>query len=103
MVDPKKPPLEDPANEPNLVEVSRVQGSVEAEVIKSFLDSHGIRSLIRGQIAHMVYPIMTDGLGELRIMVPAEDADAAHALLADLPDALAEGLEPPEDGEDPQP
>jgi hypothetical protein len=69
----------------DLVEVLRVQGSVEADVIRSFLESQGISCLIRGRMAQFIYPLTVDGLAEYKILVPAADAPAARALIESRP------------------
>ena len=62
-------------------EVYKAWGSVEAEVIKSFLKSHGIPSLLKGLVVQSVHPFSMDGLGEIKILVPKKD----HALVANKP------------------
>ena len=64
-----------------LKEVHRVWGLSEAEIIKSFLESNGIDSVFQGRNVQTVYPISTDGLGEIWIMVKESDYEAAKALL----------------------
>ncbi len=65
----------------SLKEVCRVWGSAEAEVIKSFLKSNGITCLLRGNVVQSVHPFSVDGLGEIRILVPAKDHSSAKELL----------------------
>jgi hypothetical protein len=48
-----KPPDDD------LAEVARVYGPFEADLIKNFLESHGIASIVRGRMAPFVYPKRT--------------------------------------------
>ncbi len=64
-----------------LREVRRVWGLSEAEVIKSFLASHGITCIFRGEMVQAVYPITVDGLGEIKIMVAESDYELARDLL----------------------
>jgi len=64
-----------------LKELRRVWGLSEAEVIRSFLSSHGIACILRGELVQAVYPITVDGLGEIRIMVAESDFDLARELL----------------------
>jgi len=67
-----------------LKEVTRVWGGTEADIIKGFLESQGIPCLLRGQIIQSIYPISTDGLGEIKILVPEEDYETAKKLLEEL-------------------
>jgi hypothetical protein len=70
-----------------LKEVCRVMGPVEAEVVKSFLESNGISSLTRGRWVQSVAPLSTDGLGEIRILVSEVDYPVAKKLLENKPEA----------------
>jgi hypothetical protein len=81
-VDEKKPdpPGPSPANL-NLMEVHRVWGLAEADVIKSYLESNGISCLYRGLVVPSVHVFTTDGMGEIRIMVSQKDFETAKALL----------------------
>jgi hypothetical protein len=77
----------------NLAEVARVNGPFEADLIKNFLESHGIASLVRGRTAPFVYPFTVDGLAEFKVFVQAKDLEEARELIAAMP--------APEDGEGP--
>jgi hypothetical protein len=81
----KKKAGENPDRNVELVEVCRVWGPSEAEVVKSFLESHGIPCLIRGHIVPFVYPFTVDGLAEFKILVPENDLAAAKELMASRP------------------
>jgi hypothetical protein len=72
--------------EGDLKELCRTWDLAEADVIKSFLESQGIPCLIKGEAIASLYRIMTDGLGEIKIMVPAEQFETAQELLEDRPD-----------------
>lgn len=62
-------------------EVCRVWGPAEAEVIKSFLKSHGISCLFKGLVVQSVHPFSADGLGEIKILVSKKDHSLAKKLL----------------------
>ena len=70
------------ARDADFKELTRVMGPVEAEVIKTFLESHGISCVLQGQMVQSVYPMSVDGMGELRVMVTEEDYPLAKELLA---------------------
>jgi hypothetical protein len=65
----------------DLEEVARVWGLAEADVIKSFLESNGIACIFRGRVVPSIYPLATDGMGEIRILVKAGDLETARELL----------------------
>ena len=73
-----------------LRELTRVMGPVEADVIKNFLENHGISCILRGQMVQSVYPISVDGMGELKVMVSETDYALAKELLAERPPAEEE-------------
>jgi len=64
-----------------LKEVHKAWGPVEAEVIKSFLESNGIPCIFRGRVVQSVHPFSADGLGEIKIFVSEKDYDSAIKLL----------------------
>ncbi len=74
------------SSESKLKEVRRVWGPAEAEVVKSFLANYGLHCVFLGQANPTSYPIATDGLGEIRIMVAEEDYELAIKLLKDIPE-----------------
>ena len=63
-------------------EVARVQGPVEADLVRGILESNGIRVRTAGRVSHAVLPFSIDGLGEVRILVRRDQAAAARDLLA---------------------
>ncbi len=68
-----------------LKELITVQGSVEAEVIKSLLASHGIPCLLRGLVVQSVHAFTADGLGKIKIMVGEKDLETAKQLIQEPP------------------
>ena len=64
-----------------LAELCRVNGPVEAEVIKNFLESQGIACILQGQMLQAIYPILIDGLAEIKVMVAEKDLAAAMELV----------------------
>ena len=55
----------------------------EASVIKSLLESYDIPCHHSSEILHILYPLTIDGLGEIRIYVPAPLAEEAKRILAE--------------------
>ena len=69
--------------ESKLKEVYSVWGPAEAEVIKSFLESNGIKCLLKGLVVQSVHPFSADGLGEIKIYVAEKDLEVAKELISD--------------------
>jgi hypothetical protein len=75
----------------------RTWSDVEASMIRQILASYGIPCQVVSDITHTVYPITVDGLGEVRILVPAARLEEARELLAEH---RRQGLEIVEGGGD---
>jgi len=67
-----------------LTEVQTAMGFVEAEVIRSYLESNGIKCVFKGTGAQSIMPQTTDGMGQIKIYVLDEDAELAEELLKQL-------------------
>ena len=67
--------------ESELKEVRKVYGPVEADVIKSFLESQGISCILRGRMLQSVMPYTVDGLAEIKVLVAEKDFEIADRLL----------------------
>lgn len=68
-------------SKPGLVVVSTVQGQLAANIIKGHLESEGIPVVLRYESAGQVLGIFVDGLGEVKILVPQEFAEAAARII----------------------
>jgi len=76
------------------VTVYVAQGQLEANVVKSKLESEGIPAILQYDSATIVYGMTIDGLGEVRVQVPEPLAEAARAILsqtAEAPTSADEG------------
>lgn len=65
----------------DLVVISRVQGEVTANIIKSHLESEGIPVLLKWESVGRVFGLTVDGLGQVKILVPQEFADEAKHII----------------------
>jgi hypothetical protein len=68
---------------PGLVTVHTASGLLNAQVVKTKLESVGIPALLDYESAGVVLGITVDGLGEVRVMVPEDLAEEARALLSE--------------------
>ena len=64
--------------------VGEVNGDIEAQQVKAFLEAHGIPSEFRGEALRMTHGFTLDGLGVVRICVPPSLVEEAKALLAQV-------------------
>jgi ribonuclease-3 len=66
------------------VVIFRTHSDVEANVVVGLLDAHGIEAGVSSDVPHSVFPLTINGLGEVRVSVSADQADAAARLIADF-------------------
>ncbi|MGE5139035.1 MAG: putative signal transducing protein, partial [Rudaea sp.] len=69
-------------NEPKLVVVYKAAGEMQAQIVKGRLTSEGIPAIFQNE-ALGTLGFTVDGLGEFRILVPADREKDALAILAD--------------------
>ena len=72
------------ADATGLAVIFRTQSDIEANVVRGLLVTHGIHALLASDLPHAVFPLTIDGLGEVRLSVRQEEADAARGLIADF-------------------
>jgi hypothetical protein len=71
--------------------LTEVYGRLEAELIESFLEAHGINvELIQEAVGHSVYPVTIDGLGRVQIFVPKKQLAEAQEWLTVYRKGVAE-------------
>ena len=68
-------------NKIRLSKVYTAHGPLEAEVIKSHLESEGIPYLLQYESASHVIGVTVDGLGQVDILVPEDLAEEAMVIL----------------------
>ena len=61
--------------------VDVVYGDIKASILKAHLESEGIPVLLKYESLGRVYPLIIDGLGAIKIQVPAEFAEEAKKIL----------------------
>jgi hypothetical protein len=64
-----------------LVEVYKATNEMEAQVIKSLLESFKIPCVLKSNAAPSVHMFTVDGMGEVKVMVRESIADTAMALI----------------------
>lgn len=65
----------------DLVVIFRTHSDVEASIVRSLLEVHGVRSLVSSDVSHAVFPLSVNELGEVRISVTAAEADEARHII----------------------
>ena len=68
--------------------LTEVQGRLEAEFIKSYLEAADIEvELFQESVGHHIYPVTIDGLGRVQIFVSKEQFKDAKQLLKEYEEA----------------
>ena len=65
-----------------LEKVYTASGQIQAHVIKGRLESEGILVLLRYDSGSTVFGFTVDGLGEVEVLVPQEEAARARQILS---------------------
>jgi len=65
--------------------LTEVQGRLEAELLKSYMEAAGVEvELFQEAVGHHVYPVMVDGLGRVEVFVPKAKGRSAGQLLREF-------------------
>jgi ribonuclease III len=64
-----------------LAVVFRTHSDIEASIVVGLLEAHGIVAAPSSDLTHAVFPLSIDGLGEVRISVPASQAELARTII----------------------
>ena len=72
------------------IQVYTANGQLEAEMIRLFLESKEIQAVAYGESLGSVYGLTVGPLGEVKIMVPAYQAENARQILKDMEDGKYE-------------
>jgi ribonuclease-3 len=65
------------------VVVFRTWSDIEASIVRGLLEAHGIDVSLASDVPHGVFPLTIDGLGEVRVAVPDDEAESAIRLIRD--------------------
>jgi hypothetical protein len=66
----------------NHTAIATADGELHAQQIRAFLEAHGITCAFRGEALRLTHGFTVDGLGQVEILVPADQAERARSLLA---------------------
>ncbi len=66
----------------DLTIVFRSPSEIEARVVRGLLETHGIPSLVASDLPRSIFPLVVDGIGDVRISVRPEDAEEAERIIA---------------------
>ncbi|MBI1794956.1 MAG: DUF2007 domain-containing protein [Chloroflexi bacterium] len=63
--------------------LAEIQGRMEADMLKSYLEADGIEvELFQEAVGHHIYPVTINGLGRVQIFVSKKQLQTAREILA---------------------
>jgi len=71
-----------PEREAEVEVVFTANGEIEAQAIRSALVAAGIPAELKMEAAQQLFAVTVDGLGAIKVVVPAGRADEARAIIA---------------------
>jgi len=80
------PVLPEEEGEPGveLVEVWEAYGEVNAQLVRSLLESFGVQSVLKGEAIRYIHGFTLNGLGRVRILVRADEEEQARDILSGI-------------------
>jgi ribonuclease-3 len=66
---------------PDLVVIFTTSSDIEARVVRSLLEAHGIMAVAASGISRSVFPLSVDSAGDVRISVHESEADEARRII----------------------
>jgi len=70
--------------------LAEIYGRMEAELIESYLEAHGIPvELFQEAVGHHIYPTTLDGMGRVQVFVPREYAREARGLFQEYQERIS--------------
>jgi len=66
---------------PDLVVIFRTSSGIEAGIVRSLLEAHGIMSVVSSDVPQSIFPLSVDGLGTIRIAVQHTESDETEGII----------------------
>jgi ribonuclease-3 len=66
---------------PDLTVIFRTSSGIEARVVRSLLEAHGIMSVVSSDVPQSIFPLSVDGLGDIRLAVHHSEAEEAERII----------------------
>ena len=66
---------------PDLTVIFRTSSAIEAGVVRSLLEAHGIMSVVSSDVPQSIFPLSVDGLGDIRLAVHHSEAEEAERVI----------------------
>ena len=66
---------------PDLAVIFRTSSGIEARIVRSLLEAHGIMSVVSSEVPQSIFPLSVDGLGDIRLAVHHSEAEEAERII----------------------
>ena len=66
---------------PDLVVIFRTSSGIEAGIVRSLLEAHGILSVVSSDVPQSIFPLSVDGLGNIRLAVHPSESEEAERII----------------------
>jgi ribonuclease-3 len=66
---------------PDLVVVFRCTSNIEAGVVRSLLDAHGMMAVVSSELPASLFPLSVESMGDVRVAVHESEADEARRII----------------------
>jgi ribonuclease III len=66
---------------PDLVVIFRTSSGIEAGIVRSLLEAHGIMSVVSSDVPQSIFPLSVDGLGNIRLAVHPSESEEAERII----------------------
>ncbi len=74
-------------NQRPMVPVHECWSDSEGAIVVSVLREHGVEARLNSEVPHTVWPLITDGLGKVQVLVSEDDAEEAREALKEYEEA----------------
>jgi ribonuclease-3 len=71
--------------------IFRTRSDVEASLVRGLLETHGIPVVVTAEVIRSIFPAPASDQGDVRLSVPADDAEEARRLIEDYAEEAAPG------------
>src|SRR5256885_13721374 len=65
----------------DLIVIFSAPSAIEAKIVRSLLDAHGIMAVTSSDLPQSIFPLSVEGLGEVRLAVHADEAEEARRVI----------------------
>lgn len=77
---------------PPLAVVFRTSSTIEADVVRGLLETHGIHAVLSSGAPHVIFPCSVSAFGEVRLAARADEAEQAARIITEFRQEVSQRL-----------